>query len=373
MTTQLENSAPPLSNPATTLPRFPAKKVGPSLLSRIQSAVDGVIIIDARRRIVLVNARAEQLFGYSAAQLLDQPLETVVPSHGDTHTSTPGAGNRSVIPLRGIRPDGKTFDLAASIARVSIQGETFLVLIVPGRVAAWQSEHNRRPVVPPDVRRWAATSQQAAEIEKRRFSRKLYDEIGQRLSVLKLDLDWLENSLPNGISTVPDRVARMQGLLDNVIAMTKNMASTLRPPLLDDFGLLPAVEWMAENLRKRTGISCTIESIGMEAKLDDTIQSAVFRLVQEGLSNVERHSRARTVKILLQRHPGHLSLMIQDDGVGMADGSENKPGCFGLIAMQERVFVLGGTIAVRNAPPYGVTIQASIPTEPFFSPEQPIT
>lgn len=366
MTTQLEKSAPRLSNSITTLSRFPANKISPSLLSRIKSAMDSVIIIDAERRIVLVNSRAEQLFGYTAAQLLDRSLEMLVPSQGEDEAL--GLGTTST--LRGLRSDGRLFSLTAVIARVSIQGETFLALIVPGGADSRAAEHSRKPALPADLRRWAATTQKTVEIEKRRFSRKLYDDIGQRLSVLKLDLDWLEHSLPNESKLVPARVARMQGLLDNIIAMTKNMASTLRPPLLDDFGLLPAVEWMAENLRKRTGITCTIECSGMDAKLDDTIQSALFRLVQEGLSNVEHHSHARSVQIHLHRRSGHVLLMMRDDGVGMPEGSENKPGCYGLIAMQERVFVLGGTISIRNEPPYGVTIQASIPIESFFSPEQ---
>lgn len=376
MTTYLENSTGRLSSPITTLSRFPANKVGPSLLSLLQSARDSVIIIDAARRIVLVNEKAEHLFGHPAAQLLDQPLEVLVPGsmeaaqrcRPDPHAGLYGL-RRYRFPLKGVRADGTPLNLDASASRFNLRGEHFLALVVHGETDA-MSGQPQRVLRPADLRRRAATSQQAVEIEKRRFSRKLYDEIGQRLSVLKLDLDWLENTLPEESSGAPARVAQMQGLLDNVIAMTKNMASTLRPPLLDDFGLLPAVEWMAENLRKKTGMACKVESAGMSGKLDDTVQSAVFRAVQEGLTNIERHSKAKNVHIQLLRTGNEVSLTIQDDGIGMAEGSENKPGCYGLVAMQERIFVLGGTISIRNEAPYGVTIQASIPIDPVFPPEQ---
>lgn len=379
MTTQLEYSTGKLPNFITSLSRFPAAKVGPSLLSVIHSAMDGVVIVDSMRHIVLVNQKVERMFGYPADDLLEKPLDVLIPPrtaseprrHMDRLSATRFSGRRNKLELKGMRADGQCLTFNASISRVTVHGELFLALILhePG---SHRNEHEtkRRLVRPHDFRRWAVSSQQATESEKRRFSRKLYDEIGQRLSVLKLDLDWLENSLPETDDGLPARLAQMQGLLDNVITMTKSMASALRPPLLDDFGLLPAVEWMAENFRKKTAISCTVESVGMTGKLDDPIESVVFRVVQEGLSNIERHAHARNARILFERTENQLDVMIQDDGIGMAAGSEFKPGCYGLIAMQERIFVLGGTISIENATPHGLAIHASIPIDPIFNSEQ---
>jgi PAS domain S-box-containing protein len=379
MTTQLEYSTGKLPNFITSLSRFPAAKVGPSLLSVIHSAMDGVVIVDSMRHIVLVNQKVERMFGYPANDLLEKPLDVLIPPrtaseprrHMDRLSATRFSGRRSKLELKGVHADGQCLTFNASISRVTVHGELFLALILhePGGHRG-EHETKRRLVRPHDFRRWAVSSQQATEIEKRRFSRKLYDEIGQRLSVLKLDLDWLENSLPETDDGLPARLAQMQGLLDNVITMTKSMASALRPPLLDDFGLLPAVEWMAENFRKKTSIACTVGSVGMAGKLDDPIESAVFRVVQEGLSNIERHAHARNARILFERTENQLDVMIQDDGIGMAPGSEFKPGCYGLIAMQERIFVLGGTISIENAAPHGLAIHASIPIDPIFNSEQ---
>jgi len=379
MTTQLEHSAGTLPNFITSLSRFNAAKIGPSLLSIIQSALDGVVIVDAMRHIVLVNHKVERMFGYTARQLLEKPLDILMPPRAageqrrrmDRLVATRVHGKRSKIELKGLRADGRPLIVNASISRVSVHGELFLALILHESTAPRQGEHGSyRPLHSLEFRRWAVSSQQATEVEKRRFSKKLYDDIGQRLSVLKLDLDWLENSLPETDECLPARLAQMQGLLDNVITMTKSVASALRPPLLDDFGLLPAVEWMAENFQKKTGISCKVESTGMTAKLDDTIESALFRIVQEGLSNVEKHAHASQADIVFERTGNQLNVMIRDDGVGMAIGSEYKSGCYGLIAMQERIFVLGGTISIENVQPHGLAIHASIPIEPIFNTEQ---
>jgi len=356
----------------SALSEFAASKVRPSLLSIMHSSLEGVIIVDATHRIVLVNHKAECIFGYSAAELLEQPLEALLPSRLDSQQrrhmdrlATAGKGSRRArLILKGTHANGTPLSLCASVSRVVVHGDLYLALIIhDGDRRQAREEEPRRMARPAELRRWAVSSQHANEVEKRRFSKKLYDDIGQRLSVLKLDLDWLENSLPDTKEGFPARVAQMQGLLDNVITMTKSMASALRPPLLDDFGLLAAVEWMAENFQKKTGILCTVEHRGQAIKLEEPAESAIFRVIQEGMANIERHAHARCAKISFVQSQSQLDVMIRDDGIGLGNGDAGKPGCYGLLAMQERVFILGGTIRIENAQPAGVAIHASIPLE----------
>jgi PAS domain S-box-containing protein len=333
--------------------------------------MDGVIVIDATRHIVLVNHKAEQLFGYSATQLLDRSVDVILPARISAEqrrrmerlAAMRSNGRKTRLGLRGVHANGEEFPISACISRIYAHGETFLAVTLRDPKRPIVNERRQRHVRASDLRRLAVSSQQANEVEKRRFSKELYDDIGQRLSVLKLDLDWLENSLPDTDNCLPARVAQMQTMLDKVITLTKSMASTLRPPLLDDFGLMPAVEWMTENFRKRSGIACAVESAGMKIKFGDPIESAVFRVIQEALVNIEKHAHASAVKIALVYTNRRLDLLIEDDGVGMAADSENKPGCYGLIAMQERVFVLGGTITITNIKPKGVAIHASVPID----------
>ncbi len=372
MTTHLEHGSGKLSHYITNLSRFPANKVGPSLLSIIESAMDGVIIVDAARQIVLVNQKVERMFGYPARHLLDKSIDILLPprlytEQGrriDRFAAARMHGRRIRLGLKGVHSNGDQLSLNISLSRIAVHGEPFLALIVHSLTAERSTvETRRRTIRPSELRKWAASSQLASEVEKRRFSKKLYDDIGQRLSVLKLDLDWLENCLPATNAGVPARVAQMQGLLDNVITMTKSMASALRPPLLDDFGLLPAVEWMVENFQKRTAISCRVENNGLSINLGDAIDSAIFRVIQEALANIENHSSASNARIAFSQADNQLDVMIQDDGIGMVGGSESKPGCYGLITMQERIFVLGGTISIGNIKPHGVLIHASVPIE----------
>ena len=374
MTTHLELGSAVPPGFSATLSRFQAAKVGTSLLSMIHSSMAGVIIVDAAHRIVLMNQKAEYIFGYPAHHLLEQPIEILLPPapsgkeqrrRADWLAVVKASGKRVRRGLKGIHADGTALALDAKISRLTMHGEMFVALVFyeARRHGIPIDERQYRPRLA-ELRRRAASSQHANEIEKRRFSKKLYDDIGQRLSVLKLDLDWLENSLSYSDESFPARVAQMQGLLDNVITMTKSMASALRPPLLDDFGLLAAVEWMAANFQKKTAVVCSVESSGMNIALDDPAESVIFRVIQEALTNIEKHAHADNATISFRHSGNRLDVMIRDDGVGMAPNSDCKPGCYGLIAMQERIFVLGGTISIENAPPHGVAISLSIPIEP---------
>lgn len=373
MNVQLDSGASMRSNPITMLPRFPAAMLGASLLDIIQSSADGVVVVDAARQIVLVNQRAEHIFGYPANLLLEKSLDVLLPVRPSSELrrrfdrlgSTRVCGRRSSVELRAARADGSLLTLKASITRVTIRGDLFLALVVHEAIPMHVFTQSKAAMpVPPHARQRALTNQQASEVEKKRFSRKLYDDIGQRLSVLKLDLSWLENSLPDTNEFVPARLAEMHGLLDNVITLTKSMASTLRPPVLDDFGLLPAVQWMTESFRKRTGISCVLETEDIAGKLEDALESAIFRVIQEGLANIERHSHAGRAWISLRQRAGKLEVEIRDNGIGLEHADHCKSGCYGLIAMQERIFVLGGTIQIENARPHGLRIFACIPLEP---------
>lgn len=379
MTIHAEHGTAIRSNPITMLPRVPAAMLEASLFEGMQSDMDGVLVMDAARNIVLVDHRAERILGYPANFLLEKPLDILLAPRSvkgpRTSLNQLGAvrtrNQQTNLELRAVRADGAALTLKARITHLKLGSGIYLALILHSAATA----ASEAPAISIPSRRRAVTTQQASEVEKRRFSRKLYDDIGQRLSVLKLDLSWLENSLHRSSRHVPARLAEMQGLLDNVITLTKSMASTLRPPVLDDFGLLPAVEWMLESFRKRTAIHCVLEHSGMDSKLDDAPASAVFRVIQEALVNIERHAHAGRTWVVLSQKERRIEVRIRDNGIGLEHDSIGKPGCYGLIAMQERIFVLGGTIRIGNARPHGVQIDASIPLEPIYptDPSLPIS
>jgi PAS domain S-box-containing protein len=364
--TQQRPDSPSHSSILADLGRLPSDKVSAWLLAVIQSAMDGVLIIDAARELVLVNGEAELMFGYTEKELLGKPLDMLISErtreeHGRNMDHFAGAetsGKRVVkarFLLEGRRANGDIFPLSAVVSRVTAKGETFIAAILRE-----SSEPGDTTDASSIARKRAVSSQQASEGEKRRISKELYDDLGQRLSVLKLDLDWLEKNLPGSDSTSPARIAQMQNLLDNIIVQTKSIASGLRPPLLDDFGLLPAIQWLAEEFEKKNAIPCKVESPELALASGDPLESAIFRVVQEALLNIERHAEATRVTIVLRRDAGRLDVTICDNGIGMKTESK-KAGGFGLIAMQERVMSLGGTLKINNMEPSGVAVHASVP------------
>lgn len=339
------------------LTQLPAGADHAWLAALLLAAMDPVVICDSKLQMVLLNAEARRLFGHNAAQLagLDMASLLAAASYERLQQSVCGAASAVKFRAEGVRADESRFDMDLSLSSVTCGNETFLVTSMrecsPATIAG---------------QRQALSFQHAHELEKRRFSHELYNELGQCLSVLKLDLDWLEQTLhaTDRDSPAVERIANMQSLLDSAIVRTRAIASDLRPPLLDDFGLLAAVRWIAQTFEKRTGVRCEIDSDIDAIAGGDAVYSVVYRVVQECLLNVERHAQASRVQVSMHAHDQRVDVLVQDDGVGLPSGAERKPGCFGLAAMKERIYTLGGNMDIRTGAKRGSAIHISLPIEP---------
>lgn len=324
------------------------------LAALLRTAMDGVVISDSRMRIVLLNSEAERLFGYSSTQLVGQGVDILLSAESlDRFRRTAGNLARpEKIQLEGVRADAIRFWMDLLLSSVVVGSHAFIVATM-------------RECVPAAIarRRRALSYHHSHELEKRRFSRELYDELGQRLSVLKQDMDWLEQTVQAGQGMGLERISRMQALLDSAIVRTRTIASDLRPPLLDDFGLLAAVRWITHAFEKRTGIRCEMESDIGAGSGGEAVDSAVYRVVQECLLNVERHAHASEVHVRLRRNGAQLEVLVQDNGAGMPDEAEYKAGCFGLAAMQERIYTLGGSMDICSRAQQGSAIFVTLPIE----------
>jgi signal transduction histidine kinase len=140
------------------------------------------------------------------------------------------------------------------------------------------------------------------------------------------------------------------------------VAANLRPASLD-LGLVPALEWLAEDLARRSGIACRVSTDGADPVLAEGVSTAVFRMVQECLTNVMRHARASSVHVDLQSLPGRLRLCVRDDGVGFDAQAPRAPGRFGLLGMRERALQAGGTLQIDSTPGHGTRITIDLPTD----------
>lgn len=353
-----------------TADHFPANRLGPWLSAVVDASLDSVLVIDGIGQIVLANAQAGALFCEAAQDLVGRSFDILLAPHERIdyraslcHLACKPAHRRRMrlhTTLECARSNGQYLQCEAVISCRMLRGTIFFSVILRatrGRTPRLQRIESSAD----DLRQRAIFSHHNHEIEKRRFSRVLYDDLGQSLGVLKLDMDGLQQSLSAHQSATLSRVSSMQATLDGAISRVKSIASALRPPLLDDFGLMAALKWMAAAFQKKSGIPCTVKKFNVTLQDDDQIESAIFRLVQESLTNIEQHAQATAVMIFLWQHDCSLDVLVHDDGIGIQKGSPQKPGCYGLIAMQERITTLEGRITINNIEPHGLAIHASIP------------
>jgi signal transduction histidine kinase len=206
-----------------------------------------------------------------------------------------------------------------------------------------------------ELARLSARMLETQEETARRFSRELHDEFGQTLSALEANLVALRNSRWNS-----DRLEDAVALVKEAIGNAREMSQLLRPSILDDFGLDPSLRWYVERYSQRTGVKVQFES-NFSARLKDEVETHLFRIAQESLTNVSRHSNATRVRIDLASDGNHIRLTLSDNGQGF-DGIEPRGG-LGLPGMRTRAQSVGGKLSVVGKPGQGVTIKVEVPLE----------
>lgn len=200
----------------------------------------------------------------------------------------------------------------------------------------------------------------AQEQERRAISRELHDQVGQSLSALLMDVQSLAETPKNG-GAFQNGLQKIKLLAENCVNEVRNMALLLRPSMLDDLGLIAALEWQGREVSKRTGLVVDIVGEHFADNLPEEYKTCVYRLVQEALHNCASHAHARKVRVIVQENSRHLALAIEDDGIGFDPRRQRG---MGLLGMQERVNRLGGTFKVDSAPGHGTRIRVDLPLEP---------
>ena len=199
------------------------------------------------------------------------------------------------------------------------------------------------------------------EEEQSRIAREIHDELGQTLTVLKLNVGWLSRHVPDG-DGVLRKLSAMNDLLDLSLNTVQRIAAELRPAILDNLGLIAAMEWLTRTYEERTGIACTFVHSGEDAMLlDKKLATALFRISQEALTNAARHAKARSVEICLDVSQEEILLEITDDGIGITRTQVDDPRSFGLVGMRERLYPWNGRLAVVAAQGQGTSISVVIP------------
>jgi signal transduction histidine kinase len=184
--------------------------------------------------------------------------------------------------------------------------------------------------------------QSVREEERTHIAREMHDELGQKLTGLKMDLSGLRKKLPKKDQGIIKKLSDMLDLTDSSIQTVKRISTELRPRVLDDLGLGAAMEWQAGEFQRRTGIKCAVKIDPGNIEVDKELSTSLFRIFQESLTNVARYAEASKVEVKLIQMGGTLELSVQDDGKGLEEQEGTKAKSFGLIGMRERVRYLGG-------------------------------
>jgi PAS domain S-box-containing protein len=341
------------------------------LAAIVDSAMDAVITVDEEQKIVLFNRAAEQVFGVRREQALGSALDRFLParfrgahrSHveqfGRTGTTSRRMGD--VTTLWALRADGAEFPIEASISQAVEAGKRYYTVILRDITLRKQHEDELQRQGR-ELRELSARVLEAREEEKTLIARELHDELGQMLTALKMDLAWLRERVA-GEPEVAAKAADMNQLLDQTVSATRRISADLRPLMLDDLGLADAAQWLVDDFARRSGVDARIElpPAGALDPVSKPAATALYRAVQESLTNIARHSGAKRAWIAFSVDDGAVHVEIEDDGRGIALEDLAKARSLGLKGMRERFAYLGGSFEVARTARGGTRVKVRVP------------
>jgi PAS domain S-box-containing protein len=353
------------------------------MLAIVRTSMEAIITIDEAQRIVIFNPMAQKLFRCAAGDALGAPLSRFIPERfreaharhvrqfGVTGVSDRQMGRQLV--LFGLRADGEEFPIEASISQIDDDnGKLYTVMLrdVTERMKADEALRRSRE----ELRELSANLQNVREEEKSRIARELHDDLGQQLTALKMDLSSVEAALDDAsppIAEIVGRLHSMRALVDRTVASVRRIAADQRPVMLDDLGLLPAVDWLADDFTNRYGVEVERRIDSGEIAFTPHAATALFRIVQEALTNVARHADATRVTLDMHIEAENVILTITDDGRGSPATNALRGKSFGLIGMRERARMLGGSVSVRTAGGEGFAVTVTLPLRAVQHEEAP--
>jgi PAS domain S-box-containing protein len=335
----------------------------------VDSVMDAIVAVDEDMTILLFNPAAELMFGHKAVDAVGQSLDILIPQryrmvHGTHMMAFAGPEQvlpRTVVPQRdivGVRANGTEFPIESTFSKSVVDGHLQMTAVLRDATQKRNTEQELRDANS-QLRELSNSLTQVRELERTRISRELHDDLGQQLTGLKLSLSWLGNRIKEGRETAAQNVDDMRHQLDSAIASVRRIAAELRPRVLDDMDFAEALTWQTREFTRHSGLDVSLNLEEGEQIKDNEVGTALFRIVQEALTNVVRYAQASQVRISLTQRDEMLVLSIQDNGIGF-DSSVRKGGV-GLVGMRERCTSIGGQFSILSQPNGGTTIVVTVP------------
>jgi PAS domain S-box-containing protein len=333
----------------------------------ITSMMNSLVVVNLSGKIRSVNRALCSMLNYSEEELIDYPIQKIFATefHMDSELKElKESGQLKNTERVYLSKSGKRIPVIFSGSIIydnsrMIQDAVFVALDISERKQAEEKLNESRE----QLRNLLAYLQSVREHERTEFSHEIHDELGQSLTALKMDIHWLRKK-HKGFSSLTDKADSMLKIIDATIQTVKKICTELRPGILDHLGLGAAIEWQTIEFQKRSGIPCELNFNPEEIILDKDRSTAIFRILQETLTNIARHAEASAVNITIEKKASQLVMEVTDNGKGIKEENKNDAKSFGLIGMRERTLYLGGKFQIRGAQNQGTTVSVSIPIVP---------
>ncbi|MGH7183022.1 MAG: PAS domain-containing sensor histidine kinase [Nitrospiraceae bacterium] len=347
------------------------KQTHDQLAALVSASPVGIVILDAVGNCQLWNPAAEHIFGWREDEVLGCPLPTVGPEQWDEHRFLRERvmKDEAFFDLEIVRykKDGTPIHLSLSTAPLRDSSGTICGLfglmadMTHRKQAALELSHSRD-----QLRALAARLVSVREEEGTRIAREVHDELGQAMTSLKLDLSWIARRLSmqetvESRGELLERIQRTMQQLEVTIQTVRKIATTLRPPILDELGLVAALEWQTRDFEKRTGVRCELSMPQTPIPIGPDQATALFRIYQEIITNVVRHAQASNVRVHLNVSSGWLLFEVCDNGIGIRDSTVGHRNSLGLLGMRERAAQWGGDVSICGAEGMGTTVKVRLP------------
>ena len=317
-----------------------------------------VYIKDKEGKYLMVNSRYEELFGIRSEDIRGKTAHDIFPKELADQFQ---ADDLQVFNERRARQVEE---------QVSLEGgaRTYLSVKFPlydeqdsvYGVCGIATDITELKKVQDQLRRLSGSIMAGQEKERAAIARELHDELGQVLTALRMDCVWMRDRLKETDAKASERTFAMCELIDQTIDDVRGIAVRLRPGVLDDLGLTDALEWYTTDFEKRTGIACTFSHFDVP-EVNDMVATAAYRIAQEALTNVARHSNATHVDVNLQAEEGRLTLEVVDNGRGFSTQGLKESECLGMAGMRERASLVGGSLEIQSQPGTGATVFFKLP------------
>lgn len=327
----------------------------------VEQAADGIFIVDQEGNYLDANESASIITGYSVAELKQMNGSEIIPAEdlekNPLRLTEIRKGKRVMIERVIRRKDGTLVNVELS-AQLMDYGKVITIMrdITERKRTEKELQDSYK-----EIRELASHLQNIREEERISMAREIHDELGQQMTVLKMDVAWLEKKLAASDTAAREKIQELRKGLDQTIHSIRRIASELRPSVLDDMGLGAAIEWQLREFQKRSGVSVSFENRKGEFILPDAVKTNLFRIVQESLTNVARHANATTVSIKLLRDANQIRLLIKDDGIGFEKQKAPANKTLGILGMKERTAMLGGSYEISSTPGKGTLVTVTIP------------